>query len=111
MASATAPAGSAWAAFRDGFLVTVFNPKGILFFLAFVPQFIRPDASYAGQAAFFAVAFAALGALNGALYALAADAMRHAIRSAAVLRWTNRAGGATIALGGVAALLTRRPAV
>ena len=28
---------------RDGFLVMLFNPKGILFFAAFVPQFIDPS--------------------------------------------------------------------
>jgi threonine/homoserine/homoserine lactone efflux protein len=99
------------AAFRDGFLVTVFNPKGILFFVAFVPQFIDADAGYAGQAAFFALTFAALGLLNGAAYALGADAMRGAIRSTRALRWMNRAGGTAIAAAGVAALFARRPAV
>ena len=101
--------GGGWAAFRDGFLVTVFNPKGILFFVAFVPQFIRADASYAGQAAFFVLTFTLLGVVNGAAYALGADAMRRAIRSTGVLRWMNRAGGATIAAAGVAALFARRP--
>ena len=103
-------AGSAWAAFRDGFLVTLFNPKGILFFVAFVPQFIRADAGYAGQAAVFALLFAALGVINGAAYALGADALRRVIRQARVLRWMNRAGGVAIAGAGVAALFTRRPA-
>ena len=99
------------AAFRDGFLVTVFNPKGILFFVAFVPQFISPDAGYFGQAAFFVLAFTALGILNGMAYALGADAMRRLIRSSGILRWTNRLGGAVIAMAGVAALFTRRPAL
>ena len=101
---------SAWTAFRDGFLVTVFNPKGILFFIAFVPQFIRGDAAYWPQAAFFVLAFTALGILNGAAYALGADAMRRIIRSTRVLRWMNRAGGSMIVGTGLAALLARRPA-
>lgn len=99
------------AAFRDGFLVTVFNPKGILFFVAFVPQFIRPDGSYLGQAAFFVLAFTVLAILNGTAYAIGADAMRRVIRSTGVLKWMNRAGGAVIAFAGIAALFTRRPAV
>ena len=103
--------GSGWAAFRDGFLVTVFNPKGILFFIAFVPQFIRPDASYLGQATFFVLIFTFLGIVNGAAYALGADAMRRVIRSTGVLRWMNRAGGALIAAAGIGALFTRRPAI
>lgn len=110
-ADASAVGGTGWAAFRDGFLVTVFNPKGILFFIAFVPQFIRPEASYLGQAAFFVLVFTVLGIVNGAAYALGADAMRRVIRSTSVLRWMNRAGGALIAVAGIAAAFTRRPAV
>ena len=109
-AAAAPRAGSSRAAFRDGFLVTVFNPKGLLFFVAFVPQFIRADAGYAAQAAFFAVAFALMGLVNGTVYALGADALRRVVRRAGVLRWMNRVGGAVIAGAGVAALFARRPA-
>jgi homoserine/homoserine lactone efflux protein len=34
---------SAWSIFRRGFWVNLLNPKAIIFFLAFMPQFIRPE--------------------------------------------------------------------
>ncbi|MCU1518840.1 MAG: lysine transporter LysE [Pseudarthrobacter sp.] len=33
----------AWSMFRRGFWVNLLNPKAIVFFLAFMPQFIRPE--------------------------------------------------------------------
>ena len=33
----------AWSIFRRGFWVNLLNPKAIIFFLAFMPQFIRPE--------------------------------------------------------------------
>ena len=104
------PGADAPAAFRDGFLVTLLNPKGILFFVAFVPQFVDPARAYWPQAAFFVAAFTALGMLNGLAYALGADALRRATGRLGVLRAMNRAGGATVAAAGVASLFARRPA-
>ncbi|KIT16403.1 LysE family translocator [Jannaschia aquimarina] len=109
LAADPAPADGA-RAFRDGFLVTVFNPKGLLFFVAFVPQFIRPDLAYLPQAATFVALFTLLGILNGVAYALGADALRRVIADMGVLRWINRASGTAIAGAGLAALFARRPA-
>jgi len=45
--------------FRQGALSAVTNPKGILFFAAFLPQFIDPDRSLFGQFIVMASTFAA----------------------------------------------------
>ncbi len=39
-----APALSVWRAFNTGFVVNLTNPKVILFVLAFLPQFVVPEA-------------------------------------------------------------------
>ena len=96
--------------FRQGFLTNVLNPKVALFFLAFVPQFIAPDAPSKP------LAFIVLGTIfdiNGMLWchALAlftAFASRRLNVGAAVGRWLNRTMGAVfVALGAKLALASR----
>jgi threonine/homoserine/homoserine lactone efflux protein len=47
-AQAPAPL-SGMGSFRRGFLVSLTNPKTILFFSAFLPQFVSPQANYGAQ--------------------------------------------------------------
>lgn len=105
-----APAVRAVTIFRDSFLVTALNPKGILFFVAFVPQFIDPARPYLPQAAIFVGTFTVLGILNAIAFALAADQARQAVRRPGVLRIATRAGGSLLMMAGLAAALTRRAA-
>lgn len=37
------PQTSVWQAYRQGVLVDILNPKVAIFFMAFLPQFVRPD--------------------------------------------------------------------
>jgi threonine/homoserine/homoserine lactone efflux protein len=94
--------------FRESFLVTALNPKGILFFVAFVPQFIDPALPYVPQAATYVITFTALGILNAAMFALAASGARKAIRRPGVMRIATRGGASLLMMAGVAAALTRR---
>lgn len=96
--------------FRDSFLVTVFNPKGIVFFMAFVPQFISPARAFAPQAAVLVAVFVLLGIVNAYLYVRLADRARFAIRRPRVLRAATRLGAGLLMSAGIAALFARRSA-
>ncbi|MCE8418104.1 LysE family translocator [Rhodovulum sulfidophilum] len=96
------------AVFGHAALVTALNPKSIAFFIAFVPQFLRPEAPLAPQFAVLIATFVSLAALNALAYALLADRLRAQIRRAAVLRWMTRAGGgALIGMGALTASAAR----
>lgn len=88
--------------------VTALNPKSIGFFIAFVPQFVSPDAAFAPQASILIASFVSLAALNALAYALLADVMRAQISRPAILRRLTQAGGITlIAMGAATAALRR----
>jgi threonine/homoserine/homoserine lactone efflux protein len=82
--------------FRSGFWTNALNPKVALFFLAFLPQFIAPDAQHK------ALAFVLLGLLfnfNGLWvnlgYAVVAGWLSRRLGALRLgMRWLERAGGA-----------------
>ncbi len=86
------------------YVVTALNPKSIVFFVAFLPQFINQKAAFWPQVAIFEVTFVVLAALNALVYALVADKARHLIRKRSVQKAVNRTGGTLlIAAGAVTA--------
>lgn len=96
--------------FRDSFTVTVLNPKGIVFFIAFVPQFINTSAPLLPQTSILIATFVVLGALNALLWALAAGTMRDRLTSIRAQRMIGRVGGSFLILAGLVTALTRRVA-
>ena len=104
------PPGSRWRLFANTYLVTALNPKGIVFFVAFLPQFISPSAGVSRQLWILAVTFVAMAAVNAALYTVFAGAARALLESPRAQRRFNLAGGALLSLAGLWALLAKRAA-
>ncbi len=90
--------------------VTALNPKSIAFFIAFVPQFLRPSDPLGPQFAILIATFVGLAWLNALAYALLADRLRLMIGRAEVISGMTRFGGLTLVGMGVATAALRRPA-
>ncbi len=96
LAPAAAPHG--WSLFRQGALSALTNPKAILFFAAFLPQFIDPARSLALQFAVMATTFASIEI--GTEWLIASFAHRISPWLGRAGRRFNRAcGGLFVALG------------
>lgn len=101
------PPGHAIATFRKSFFVAVTNPKGYLFFAAFLPQFISLSEPLAAQYLTLGAIFIAIDVAVMLAYAgMGAKAMR--VLSGRGALWLDRTcGGFLLALGAALALLRR----
>jgi len=100
---------SRWRLFANTYLVTALNPKGIVFFVAFLPQFIDRTSPVAPQMWILALSFIALATLNATLYAVFAASARRLLASPKAQRGFNLMGGSLLSAAGVWALLAKRP--
>jgi threonine/homoserine/homoserine lactone efflux protein len=91
-------------------VVTILNPKSIAFFIAFVPQFVRPETPLLPQFTILIVTFVTLGALNALAYALLADRLRRRIARPGVIAGMTRAGGGVLVAMGFATAAMQRAA-
>lgn len=108
--AAPAAPGSRWKLFANTYFVTALNPKGIVFFVAFLPQFINPSAGVTQQLWVLASTFVAMATLNATLYAVFAGSARKMLSSPRAQRRFNLAGGSLLSAAGVWALLAKRAA-
>lgn len=88
-------------------LVTALNPKSLTFFLAFLPQFIRPDADFLSQVLLFEATFLVLAVLNALIYAATAARSRSLMANPRAIRVVNRVGGSLLVGAGVATVTLR----
>ncbi|MER9103136.1 LysE family translocator [Mesorhizobium sp. M0848] len=93
---------SAGKAFRQAVLTEVLNPKTALFFLAFLPQFVRPEnGTVMLQMTVLGAIFVALGLFSTVVFAVSAGRLGTFLRrNPSVLRWQGKVvGGIYCALG------------
>ena len=107
-AATTATTDAARSLFGQAFLVTTFNPKGILFFIAFLPQFVTPTADVPAQLVILAATFIVIGGITAMCYAVFAGALTRFLQAENVRRRFNRCGGAALIGSGVFAATAQR---
>jgi threonine/homoserine/homoserine lactone efflux protein len=95
--SAKAPRGGF---FLQGLLVALSNPKMLIFFGAFLPQFIDPSGNYATQIAVMGLTAMLCAAVSDSGYALAAGRAAKAL-SASRMRLLSRISGGFLVGGGL----------
>lgn len=94
---------------RQEFTVAAGNPKAILVFTAFFPQFVVPGA-YASSYLLLGVTFLVFELVAIALYALLGARMRRLANGSRAMRWFNRISGSMMVGFGLILAFTRRPA-
>lgn len=95
------------ALFIKAFTLGASNPKDILFFAAFLPQFISASQPLAGQLVVMIVTWTLLDLACKLFYGLSAHALARYLRSGAGQVWFCRISAALFAVAGGATLLAR----
>lgn len=91
-----------------GVLVNLMNPKGTVFLLAVVPQFLNPAASLTPQYLALAATLVFTDLVAMAVYTLLAAKVLRLLRSAHHIRWMNRIFGSLFIVAGVFLATFRR---
>ena len=92
--------------FLQGFLVLMSNPKALLWFGAFIPQFVDPSGNYVGQIVLLGLTAMATAALSDGAYAVLAGRTGK-LMSARRIRLASQMSGLFLIGGGVWLAFTR----
>lgn len=111
LAVLSGPPRSLWRLFFDGALSNVSNPKIAVFYFAFLPQFVLPQASHPTAAVFaLGLVFAGLTFLVKGPVGVSAGLLSGWLRSRPqVLAWLYRTSGAVLLGLGIKLAFERRP--
>ncbi|PVZ65700.1 LysE family translocator [Pelagibaculum spongiae] len=87
--------------FKSSFLVTALNPKDIVFFVAFLPQFVNSNSAALPQLLILMFTFLAVISITITSFAIFAGVVRHKIQSCQARKRLNRIGGGALIGAGV----------
>jgi len=87
--------------FRDVFLVNALNPKGIIFYSAFMPQFVSTQSSILVQFIVLASTFLGLALITVVFYSLVASKASELFQSRKFSKAFNLTGGLSLICAGV----------
>ncbi|WP_148862683.1 LysE family translocator [Marinobacter fonticola] len=82
--------------FKSSFLVTALNPKDIIFFVAFLPQFVSTESSVVPQLLILMTTFLGVVSLTITSFAVFAGSIRHKIQSIQARKRLNKLGGGAL---------------
>jgi len=94
--------------FKSSFIVTALNPKGIIFFVTFLPQFINPESETLPQ--LFILMFTFLGVISITItsFALFSSVVSHKIQGYQARSKLNKLGGGALIGAGLMTSIMQR---
>ena len=102
------PKGTKLSMFWNAYVVTTLNPKGIIFFVAFVPQFVNSQLPILKQFIILEATFVILAAVNVVIWALLAGQIRATFQRPALLKRLNKTGGGFLVGAGLVTATIRQ---
>lgn len=105
---AASPKASVRSRFAQGLVITIMNPKSMIFLAAFFPQFLDPALPLALQLPVMSVSFVAIAFVFTGLWLIPAERVGRWFRGARRLRLRNRITGSLILGAGLGLALARR---
>lgn len=85
--------------FLQGFLVSLSNPKTLVFFGAFIPQFLDPAGNHLAQTLLLGATFMAVAGVSDSLYAILIGGAKRQISARQAQRLSRASGGFLIGGG------------
>ena len=86
-------------------LITAFNPKTLIFLLAFLPQFLNPNGNILSQTLLMGVSSVVLGLTGSSFYTMAASKIHHLVNTPRAQKIVHFVSGSILCAIGISTIL------